>query len=204
MRNHLFGPHPGEPARRIPPPGPSSRPATARGPPMSDMLERSAAYASALKALGVKTGDRVAVAGREERRSGVPLSRRGSGGRRLPAAQHRPTRPPRSRISSRMPRRPCSSAIPPGSLPWNPVAAEAKVSSLRTLDGAGRGTMAEAADAAGIDFADVERGPDDLAAILYTLRHDRALEGRHAQPRQPRLPTPSPWWRPGVSPPTMC
>jgi malonyl-CoA/methylmalonyl-CoA synthetase len=28
--------------------------------------------------------------------------------------------------------------------------------------------MAEAADAAGIDFADVERGPDDLAAILYT------------------------------------
>jgi malonyl-CoA/methylmalonyl-CoA synthetase len=38
-----------------------------------------------------------------------------------------------------------------------------------TLDGAGTGTAAEAADARdGAAFTDVDRGPEDLAAILYT------------------------------------
>ncbi len=39
---------------------------------------------------------------------------------------------------------------------------------VRSLGGDGRGSMAEAADAAATEFADVARGPDDLAAILYT------------------------------------
>jgi malonyl-CoA/methylmalonyl-CoA synthetase len=42
------------------------------------------------------------------------------------------------------------------------------VAHVMTLGADGRGTMAEAADAASDSFADVERGPDDLAAILYT------------------------------------
>lgn len=39
---------------------------------------------------------------------------------------------------------------------------------VETLDAAGGGTLREKASAASPDFADAERGPDDLAAILYT------------------------------------
>ncbi|MGY2050721.1 malonate--CoA ligase [Methylobacterium sp. JK268] len=49
-----------------------------------------------------------------------------------------------------------------------PVAEEAGVPQLATLDAAGEGTMAAEAQGQTEDFADVARGPDDLAAILYT------------------------------------
>ncbi|WP_029354399.1 malonyl-CoA synthase, partial [Bosea sp. 117] len=49
-----------------------------------------------------------------------------------------------------------------------PVAREAGVRHLLTLDGEGRGSLAKAADAAAETFADVPRGSDDLAALLYT------------------------------------
>src|SRR5690606_38103956 len=39
---------------------------------------------------------------------------------------------------------------------------------LETLDDHGGGSLMESARAAATDFDDVERGPDDLAAILYT------------------------------------
>jgi malonyl-CoA/methylmalonyl-CoA synthetase len=48
-----------------------------------------------------------------------------------------------------------------------PIAAQAGVT-LLTLDGAGRGTLAEAAATAPEGFATAERGTDDLAVILYT------------------------------------
>ena len=47
------------------------------------------------------------------------------------------------------------------------------------------GSLVEKAGAAKAEFATVERNPQDLAAILYTSGHDRALEGGHAHPRQP-------------------
>jgi malonyl-CoA/methylmalonyl-CoA synthetase len=49
-----------------------------------------------------------------------------------------------------------------------PVAAKAGVTHTMTLGADGRGTMAEAAAGASETFSDVARGPDDLAAILYT------------------------------------
>jgi malonyl-CoA/methylmalonyl-CoA synthetase len=49
-----------------------------------------------------------------------------------------------------------------------PVAAKAGVTHTMTLGADGRGTMAEAAAGASESFSDVARGPDDLAAILYT------------------------------------
>jgi malonyl-CoA/methylmalonyl-CoA synthetase len=49
-----------------------------------------------------------------------------------------------------------------------PVAATAGVTHTMTLGPDGRGTMAEAAAGASDRFADIARGPDDLAAILYT------------------------------------
>ncbi len=48
------------------------------------------------------------------------------------------------------------------------MARGAGVAQIRTLGGDGHGSMAEAADAAATDFADLARGPEDLAAILYT------------------------------------
>ncbi|WP_292271442.1 AMP-binding protein, partial [Mesorhizobium sp.] len=48
-----------------------------------------------------------------------------------------------------------------------PLAASAGAATL-TLGGDGQGTLAERAALQPADFADVERGPDDLAAILYT------------------------------------
>ncbi|WP_349370950.1 malonyl-CoA synthase [Salinarimonas sp.] len=48
------------------------------------------------------------------------------------------------------------------------LATERGCKAVETLDSAGAGTLREKASAASPDFADAERGPDDLAAILYT------------------------------------
>lgn len=57
----------------------------------------------------------------------------------------------------------------PESLPWlAPLAARLGIEHFFTLDGAGGGTLADAARAADPDPRIVERSGDDLAAILYT------------------------------------
>lgn len=50
----------------------------------------------------------------------------------------------------------------------SPGAASAHVRTLLTLDAKGQGSMADACASAPRGFTDVPRGPDDLAAILYT------------------------------------
>ena len=50
----------------------------------------------------------------------------------------------------------------------SPIAATAGVSHLLTLDGAGEGSLRDAAEAEAPGFAPLPRGADDLAAILYT------------------------------------
>jgi malonyl-CoA/methylmalonyl-CoA synthetase len=49
-----------------------------------------------------------------------------------------------------------------------PVAARAKVRSLETLGPDGQGSLRDRSDASAPHFKDAPRGPDDLAAILYT------------------------------------
>lgn len=49
-----------------------------------------------------------------------------------------------------------------------PIATKAGVAHLMTLDGAGEGSLKDAADAANAGFVPLPRGEDDLAAILYT------------------------------------
>ena len=50
----------------------------------------------------------------------------------------------------------------------SPIAGRAGVTHLLTLDGAGQGSFRDAANAVDAGFKPVPRGPDDLAAILYT------------------------------------
>jgi len=57
----------------------------------------------------------------------------------------------------------------PKSLPWLAPLAEGRgIRNVFTLDEAGHGTLLEESAGAGESFRTVERGPDDLAAILYT------------------------------------
>ena len=125
---------------------------------------RTARYANALVALGVKPGDRVAVQVEKSFAAlMVYLATVRAGGVFLPL----------------------NSAYTPNELdyffgdaePTVIVCDPAKVSAIEpiahgarveTLDKDGAGTLAEKAAAASPDFADVERAPDDLAAILYT------------------------------------
>ena len=85
----------------------------------------------------------------------------------------RPIRRPRSAISSRIPSRPCSSAIP---------ARGAAPRRTETLDGAGRSGAAGRSRLRGRGA----RAGRPRRHPLH-LRHDRPLQGRDADPRQPRL-----------------
>ena len=133
----------------------------------ADLLARSGAYANALQALGVKPGDRVAV--QVEKSAEVIFLYLGAvraGAVFLPLNTAY-TGPEIAYFLGDA--EPALFVCDPGREgDLSAVAQQAGVPQLRTLDSAGHGSMAQAADAASPDFADVPRRPDDLAAILYT------------------------------------
>jgi len=166
MSNHLFalvrGALPAEPAAR-------TFIETAEGCRYSyaDLMARSAAYSAALTAMGVRPGDRVAA--QVEKSAEVIFLYLGAvraGAVFLPLNTAY-TAPEIAYFLSD-----AEAALfvcdPGRREALESVAAQAGVPRVHTLDAAGQGTIAEAADAAAGDFADVPRGPDDLAAILYT------------------------------------
>ncbi len=130
-----------------------------------DLLLRSGAYAAALTELGVKPGDRVAV--QVEKSAEVIFLYLGA-------------------VRAGAVFLPLNTAYTPAEIGYflgdaepavfvcDPARREALaeasagVAQVLTLDAAGQGSAAEAADRQREAFADVERGPDDLAAILYT------------------------------------
>ena len=166
MTNHLFSlvrrTLPADPASRVFIETPEGRRYS-----YADLLDRSAAYAAALKALGVRTGDRVAA--QVDKSAEVIFLYLGAvraGAVFLPLNTAY-TGPEIAYFLSD-----AEAAVfvcdPARAAALKPVAETAGVRALLTLDASGRGTMADAADRAPRDFADVARGPDDLAAILYT------------------------------------
>ena len=130
-----------------------------------DLLLRSGAYAAALVALGVKPGDRVAA--QVEKSAEVVFLYLGA-------------------VRAGAVFLPLNTAYTPAEIGYflgdaepavfvcdparqaalGPVTQD--VPHVLTLDAAGQGSAAEAADRETEAFADVERGPEDLAAILYT------------------------------------
>ncbi|ODN69254.1 Long-chain-fatty-acid--CoA ligase [Methylobrevis pamukkalensis] len=131
-----------------------------------DMLARSAAHAAALVALGVAPGDRVAVhVEKSVENLMLYLGTVRAGAVYLPLNvaytiaeldYFLGDAEPKVIVCQPEEADAIAALVPPGT-------------AVTTMDAAGRGSMAEAADAAtGAAFADVVRGPADLAAILYT------------------------------------
>ncbi|SFG37299.1 malonate--CoA ligase [Methylobacterium gossipiicola] len=133
----------------------------------ADLVARSGAYAASLVGLGVKPGDRVAVqAEKSPEFLFLYLGAVRAGAVFLPLNTAY-TAPEIAYFLGDA--EPALFVCDPGKREaLEAVAKAAGVAQVRTLDAAGRGSMAEAADAEAQDFADVARGPDDLAAILYT------------------------------------
>ncbi|GJE41820.1 malonate--CoA ligase [Methylobacterium soli] len=133
----------------------------------ADLIARSGAYGNALTALGVRTGDRVAV--QVDKSPDVIFLYLGAvraGAIFLPLNTAY-TGPEVAYFLSDA--EPALFVCDPAKRDiLTEVAANSGVGQVRTLGADGQGTMAQAADAAATDFTDVARGPDELAAILYT------------------------------------
>ncbi|SDO18807.1 malonyl-CoA/methylmalonyl-CoA synthetase [Methylobacterium phyllostachyos] len=131
----------------------------------ADLIARAGAYAAALRAAGVAPGDRVAV--QVEKSPEVIFLYLGvvrAGAVFLPLnTAYTP-----AEIGYFLgDAEPTVFVCDPGRREALAEAA-AGVRTIWTLDGAGGGSAAEAADQQDGDVADVPRGPEDLAAILYT------------------------------------
>jgi malonyl-CoA/methylmalonyl-CoA synthetase len=133
----------------------------------ADLIVRSGAYAAALTAAGVKPGDRVAVqAEKSPEFLFLYLGAVRAGAVFLPLnTAYTPTEIAYFLGDAEPALFVCDPAKHEA---LAPVARDAGVPVVHTLDAKGHGTLAEAADAETEAFTDVARGPDDLAAILYT------------------------------------
>ena len=123
--------------------------------------------AAALAAAGVAPGDRVAVQADKtpavlELYAGTVLA----GGAFLPLNPAYTARETEAFLEDAEPRVLVCDPDRLGAL--EPAARRAGAAAALTLDGRGGGTAAEARDAQAPGFAAIARGPDDLAAILYT------------------------------------
>ncbi|AWN36091.1 malonate--CoA ligase [Methylobacterium radiodurans] len=134
----------------------------------ADLVARSGAYAAALQGLGVQPGDRVAV--QVEKSAEVVFLYLGAvraGAVFLPLNTAYTAAEIGYFLGDAEPA--VFVCDPAKREALTDVAAAAGVRHMLTLEASGRGSAAEAADQAGAEaFNEVERGADDLAAILYT------------------------------------
>jgi malonyl-CoA/methylmalonyl-CoA synthetase len=133
----------------------------------ADAEAGSARYASLLASLGAKPGDRVAVQVEKSPESLlVYLGCLRAGLAYLPLNSAYQEGELDHFLRDAQPR---VVIAQPSSMPWlEPLAASVGIANVFTLDGEGQGTWSEAARGQPSTFATVQRGADDLAAILYT------------------------------------
>lgn len=131
-----------------------------------DMLARSARVANALTGLGVKPGDRVAV--QVEKSAEALMLYLGAvraGAVFLPLN----TAYTAAEVSYFVgDAEPALLVVDPKNKDALADIAKDVGAKVETLDGEGQGSLRQRSDAASSTFGDVARGPDDLAAILYT------------------------------------
>ena len=164
-------------------------------------LGMAARFAHALAEAGVGVGDRVALQAKKSPEALAVYAACVANGRRLPAAQHR-LHAGRGRIFRHRFRRQAAD------LRWRqprglePVAAKAGAR-LLTLDGDGSGHWPTRRMASRTASSRAARGAGRPRRVPLHLGHDRALQGRHADPRQ-SASNAERWSRPGASQPTTC
>jgi len=128
---------------------------------------RSAQYANALVALGLRPGDRLAL--QVEKSVEAVFAYLGTvraGGVFLPL--NTAYTPPEVAYFLGDAQAGVFVCDPASEAVLAPIARAEGVAQVVTLDAGGAGTLRAAADASRTSFADVPRGPDDLAALLYT------------------------------------
>ena len=132
----------------------------------AELVARAGKMANALAGLGVKPGDRVAVQVEKSVEAIVLyLGTVRAGGVFLPLnTGYTPTEIAYFVGDAE----PAVFVCDPAKESALQPAADEAGAKLVTLDARGAGTLMDAADAAAPEFATVERGPDDLAALLYT------------------------------------
>lgn len=131
-----------------------------------EVVTRSARYANALTALGVKAGDRVAVQVEKSPAAlFVYLGCVRAGAIFLPLNQAYTPAEIEYFLSDA---RPTVFVCDPAKAEALALVAKTAGATLETLGKDGKGSLFDKAQAAAPDFADAARGPEDLAAILYT------------------------------------
>ncbi|MCT7666924.1 malonate--CoA ligase [Shinella kummerowiae] len=131
-----------------------------------DMIRFSGQLAATLSALGVQPGDRVAVQVEKSPEAlMLYLACLRAGAVYLPLNPAYTLAELDYFIGDAEPR---LVVVDPKSETGVAAIAQAHGSVVETLDATGGGSLLERVGGAAADFADVERGPDDLAAILYT------------------------------------
>lgn len=131
-----------------------------------EMVARSARYANALVGLGVKSGDRVAV--QVEKSPAALFLYLGcvrAGAIFLPLNQAYTPAEIEYFLGDA---KPAVFVCDPGKAEALAPFAKAAGATLETLGKDSKGSLTDKAAAASPEFADIARGPDDLAAILYT------------------------------------
>ncbi|MPT24104.1 MAG: malonyl-CoA synthase [Starkeya sp.] len=133
----------------------------------AELDRRTAQYANALVAMGLKPGDRVALQAEKSLEAVfVYLATVRAGGVFLPL--NTAYTPPEVDYFLGDAEPAIFICDPASEAVLAPIARARGVAQVVTMDANGQGTLREAAEACRSSFTDVPRGPDDLAALLYT------------------------------------
>ena len=133
----------------------------------AELERRTAHYANALLAMGLAPGDRVALQAEKSLEAVfVYLATVRAGGVFLPL--NTAYTPPEVDYFLGDAEPAIFICDPAAEAVLAPIARARGVAQVVTMDANGEGTLREAAEACRSSFTDVPRGPDDLAALLYT------------------------------------